>query len=610
MKAMDKNGDGVIDAMGMGLDDLKRAVYDKLGSGEEAMKAMDKNGDGVIDEEEFLDEMKKAGFGEEEAKDMYKDLAGDDGKLTLDDFAEATGQKEMEEMAEEAGVTDEKEAMKGVPLPPTFAEADANGDGEVTKDEYIKAATDAGMSPEEAEASWKEVDADGDGKVTSEEIAAARDKAKDAAADFAAADTDGDGMLSEEEFLAAAREKGIPDDEAVDMFKKLDKDGDGQISGSEFTHGGGFEGSAAKGADTPPPVEVEAVPMDEVGRRMKAAFGTTGEAWEDLAGSPDENHMTEEQFLAKADQLGMTPEEAKAAFKAMDTDGDGKVSFDEFQVAMGVSAEDCKRRLLKKYGNAEKALAAADTDGDGNVSEEEFLAMAKELGIPESEAKKLFGELEKANGGHLTGEEFMDHFGATASDLEERLAEKFESPSDAFAKFDKNGDGEVSEEEFIEGAKEMGISESAAKKMFDKANADGKGGLSEDEFLTAFGAGPEELREACFSFMRDPKFAYHSMDTNNDGLLSPDEWKAGLAQMEFTDGQADRLFRLADTNDGENTQGFISRYEFWTFLAYRPHRPHFKYHWNTYYGDLDRWGYSHQKHNKLEHATAFLARLQ
>merc|ERR1719271_1764838 len=202
----------------------------------------------------------------------------------------------------------------------------------------------------------------------------------------------------------------------------------------------------------------------EVGRRLGAAFGTASEAWEDLAGSPDANHMTEEQFLAKADQLGMTPEEAKAAFKAMDTDGDGKVSFDEFQ----------------------------------------------------AEAKKLFGELEKANGGHLTGEEFMDHFGATASDLKERLAEKFDSPSDAFAKFDKDGDGEVSEEEFIAGAKDMGISEYAAKKMFDKANVDGKGGLSEDEFLTAFGAGPEELREACFSFMRDPKFAYHTMDTNND----------------------------------------------------------------------------------------------
>jgi Ca2+-binding EF-hand superfamily protein len=202
-----------------------------------------------------------------------------------------------------------------------------------------------------------------------------------------------------------------------------------------------------------------------------------------------------------------------------------------------------------------------------------------------------------------------ENFDDTASSHDETLC-KYPDGFIPPAPFDKDGDGGISEEEFIAGAAEMGISESEAKKMFDKANADGKGGLSEDEFLTAFGAGAEELREACFEFMRDPKFAYHSMDKNGDGLLSPDEWKAGLAAMEFTEGQADRLFRLADTNDGENTQGFISRYEFWTFLAYRPHRPHFKYHWNTYYGDLDRWGYAHQKHNQLEHATAFLARLQ
>ena len=42
-------------AMGMGLEDLKRAVYDKLGSAEAAMEAMDKDGDGVISEDEFVE---------------------------------------------------------------------------------------------------------------------------------------------------------------------------------------------------------------------------------------------------------------------------------------------------------------------------------------------------------------------------------------------------------------------------------------------------------------------------------------------------------------------------------------------------------------------------
>jgi Ca2+-binding EF-hand superfamily protein len=630
LKGVDQDGDGQISedeyaaALGMGLEDLKRDTYGKLGSAEEAMKAMDKDGDGEISEDEFVEEMKKAGYGEKEAEDMFKDLAGEDGSLSAEDWADVTGAEDLADQREEAGVGD-TEAMPGVPLPPSAAEADADGDGKVSEKEYLEAAEAAGMSPEEAKASWEGIDKDGKGEVTPEELQAARDRTQNAAADFQAGDTDGDGILSEEEFLAAAKEKGIPDEEALDMFKKMDKDGDGQVSPSEFAgpgsplvaagegeNGGeGGLGGASEGAGTPPPIKAEAVPMEEVGDRLGAAFGTAGEAWEDMAGSGDANHMTEDQFLDKAEALGMTPEEAKASYKAMDADGDGKVTFDEFQKAVGVDQEDMKRRMLDKFGNAEEALKAADKDGDGKVSEEEFTEMAEELGIPASEAKKLYEDMAKdspdGGAGGISAEDFTEDFAADASDMKERLADKFETPSDAFGEFDKDGDGDVSEEEFIAGAKEMGMSEADAKKMFEKADADGSGGLSQDEFTAAFGVGGEEVREACFQFMRDPKFAYHEMDANGDGLLDPEEWKKGMAKMQFTEAQAERLFTVADTNKGENTQGFISRYEFWEFLIYRPHRPHFKYHWNTYYGDLDRWGHAHQKHNKLEHAI-FLAR--
>merc|ERR1719265_148645 len=267
------------EAMGMGLEDLKRAVYDKLGSAEAAMEAMDKNKDGVISKEEFVNELKKAGFGEKEAADMFDELAGEDGKLTAEDWAKATGAEDLAEQREAAGVGDE-EAMPGVPLPPSGAESDADGDGIITEKEYIEAAKAKGMSEEEAKEHFDAMDTDGDGVVTEEQLAAAREKTKDAAADFIAADSDGDGMLSEEEFMAAAAEKGIPDEEALEMFKRMDKDGDGQISPKEFALGGGF--AETEGATTPAPIEVEALPMDEVSSRMKAAFGTTAEAWEDM----------------------------------------------------------------------------------------------------------------------------------------------------------------------------------------------------------------------------------------------------------------------------------------------------------------------------------------
>merc|ERR1719482_2027704 len=135
LKEVDQDGDGQVSeeeyraAMGMGLEDLKRAVYDKLGSAEAAMEAMDKDGDGVISEEEFVAELKKAGFGEEEAKEMYKELAGEDGTLTAEGWAKATGAEDLEKMREDAGLGDQ-EVMPGVGLPPNMNEADADGDGD------------------------------------------------------------------------------------------------------------------------------------------------------------------------------------------------------------------------------------------------------------------------------------------------------------------------------------------------------------------------------------------------------------------------------------------------------------------------------------------------
>jgi len=167
---------------------------------------------------------------------------------------------------------------------------------------------------------------------------------------------------------------------------------------------------------------------------------------------------------------------------------------------------------------------------------------------------------------------------------------------------DADGSGEVSEEEFVKAAMEkFGVSEEEAKKMFKEADKDGSGGLSEEEFRTAFGVGPDELREACFEHFKDPKLAFHAMDLDGDEVLSAEEWEKGLAQMDFNTDQAKHLFKLADTNHGEHTEGVLSRYEFWTFLRYRPHHPHFMYYWGKYYGDLDRWGYTHQHHNQLTH---------
>ncbi|THH35729.1 calcium-binding protein [Aliishimia ponticola] len=74
--------------------------------------------------------------------------------------------------------------------------------------------------------SFEEIDANGDGQITKEEMQAGRE------ARFTSADTNGDGMLSAEELEAqmAARAK----DRAAKMVERMDENGDGQISQDEL----------------------------------------------------------------------------------------------------------------------------------------------------------------------------------------------------------------------------------------------------------------------------------------------------------------------------------------------------------------------------------------
>jgi Ca2+-binding EF-hand superfamily protein len=121
----------------------------------------------------------------------------------------------------------------------------------------VIAATAVGQEPDRQRvAEWlKRADADGDGKVTKAEFIKAR--AADIEAGFARVDTNGDGILDEEEAERAAvlmrnalvpggepgRRPGGPPPQgtgadALDApFQRMDRDGDGKLSRDEFAAG-------------------------------------------------------------------------------------------------------------------------------------------------------------------------------------------------------------------------------------------------------------------------------------------------------------------------------------------------------------------------------------
>merc|ERR1719321_1743553 len=129
----------------------------------------------------------------------------------------------------------------------------------------------------------------------------------------------------------------------------------------------------------------------------------------------------------------------------MDTDGDGKVSKEEFQNYVGVEPDEVQDRFVEAFPNPEDGLKAADADGDGKVTEAELQeVMQKKLGLSPENAKKaaqdMMKKLDPSGTGKIDGGAFKDATKPKADDMANKIKEKFGSATAAFKAWDKNGD--------------------------------------------------------------------------------------------------------------------------------------------------------------------------
>ena len=146
---------------------------------------------------------------------------------------------------------------------------------------------------------------------------------------------------------------------------------------------------------------------------------------------------------SKGDKFALTEEqmqEIREAFDLFDTDGSGSIDAKELKVAMRALGFEPKKEEIKKM------IADIDTDGSGTIDFNEFLEMMTAKMSerdPMEEIIKAFRLFDDDETGKIS----FKNLKRVAKELGENMTD--EELQEMIDEADRDGDGEVSEEEFI-----------------------------------------------------------------------------------------------------------------------------------------------------------------
>jgi len=129
-----------------------------------------------------------------------------------------------------------------------------------------------------------------------------------------------------------------------------------------------------------------------------------------------------------------------------------------------------------------EAFDLFDTDGSGTIDAKELKVAMRALGFEpkKEEIKKMISEVDRDNTGTITFHDFMELMTVKMSEKDSR-----EEILKAFRLFDDDSTGKISFRNLKRVARELGetITDEELQEMIDEADRDGDGEVNEEEFL-------------------------------------------------------------------------------------------------------------------------------
>jgi len=151
--------------------------------------------------------------------------------------------------------------------------------------------------------------------------------------------------------------------------------------------------------------------------------------------------------------------------------------------------------VVQEQYSCKDAFHHLDANGDGMADSAEFEEHASSLGYDEREAKAIELEIDPEEKGISEAVYTAKCEDSVNEDFKEKALEHGDAELN-FKEFDNNNDGKIDDDEFNQGAGDLGFDAAKAKAIKKKIDTNGDGFLSQDEFYTFLGGSLEASTSA------------------------------------------------------------------------------------------------------------------